>query len=174
MKKIVILIAFLFVSSYVLADGRAKITETPEGYVYDIQSDPASLDSGDVFTGNSFDALPILFWYMQGNLSAYTARDTTVDNYKHSNVPYAEVTYDGSGTDSTGVVLLQGQNNAGTWVTFDTLATAGATAIASPIYLYTGIPYYTNWRVKTTVADITVSSYDATLRVRIIVPKLKG
>lgn len=171
MKKLIALILLVLSFNAFAQKTGVWTDETDEAYVINVVSDKASLDSADVFTSASFDALPIIAHYLSGNTAGYTGRDTTVNNYKHNNIVYATVIYNGSGTDSTGVVKLQGLAPDLTWNTFDTLATAGATPCSSPIYLFDGIPLYKDWRVTTTVADITASSYDATLYIQIIVPK---
>jgi len=171
--KTALALILLFVASlgYAQKTDYASIRETPEAYIIEVVSS-SDLDSGETYISKAFDASAIIAWYLQGNLADYKERDTTVNNYKHSNVLYPTVIYNGSGTDSVGVPKLQGKGLDGTWTTFDSLQTAGATPCSlSPLYFYNGVPLYSEWRITFTVADITVSSYDATFYFELIVPK---
>lgn len=156
MKTLVltILLTLLCISSYPQV---TKVTETPEAYIITVQSAKGSLDSGDVFESNPFDATSIIACVIDSTAKAFIR---------------AQVIYNGSGTDSTGTVLVQGVGADGSYNTFDTLGTNGATPFATTLFNpKIGLVYYKEWRIKTTVPDITVSSYDATFYAEIIVPK---
>lgn len=174
MKKIFALLILcaltLVFSAY--TDNGIKTDESTD-YMYVVSWKVTGLDSSTAnatVTSAGFDAKPFIDWFLQGNLAAYTLRDTTVGNYIHSNYIYSQITVNGTGTaDSLNYVYLQGKGPDNAWYTFDTLNTAKATPCQTIINLVSQ-NYYTQWRIKINVADLTVSMYAGEFNIKIFSP----
>jgi len=79
------------------------------------------------------------------------------------NFLYYNIWYNGSGTDSTGLVFLESMEPPGDrWIIVDTLKTNDTTGYQGIVELRRKSGMY---RVRTTYADITVSGYDAKMEI---------
>lgn len=168
--KTLIALFFLFLSSFLYAQ---------QGNVQDFSTDnlvikqwyATDLDSAETFHSDGFGAEDFISNYIRGNSNGFTLRDTTVNNYLHSNDSYAEVNINGSGSvDSASIVTISGLDVAGNWVVFDTLATAKSTSIRTTVSLFTA-PFFTQWRFDITGANLTVSGFDMVVLIKLICPK---
>ena len=168
-----LIIIFLFLASLVAYGQTNNIThdnatpflEVVDWYVTDI-------DSAETAHSDGFGAEEFINSYLRGNQNLWQLIDSTaVDGYFYSNHPFAEVYANGTGSiDSLSLVTLSGMNVNGSWVVFDTLATNKSTAIRTEITLSI-LPFFTQWRIDATGADLTASGYDIVVRVKLICPK---
>lgn len=170
MKKIIATIFFLFVPFMLYAqDGLVHDYSTEALEV--IEWDVSDVDSAETAHSSGFGAEEFVSNYLRGVNSAWTGRDTTSDVYIKSNDCYAESYVNGTGSvDSLSLLTLSGLNVNGSWVVFDTLKTNKTSAIKTVITPGL-LPYFTQWRVDATGADLTVSGYDMAVKVKLICPK---
>lgn len=181
MKKIIALIAFLIIGLSAVAQPTDYGIKTEfndkslkNEYLFMVTWKVTGLDTSTAnatATSSGFDATPFIASYLQGDLTNYTTRDTTVDNYIHSNYIYAQVTINGTGSaDSLAYVYLQGLGVNGTYYTFDTLNTAKTTPCQTIINL-AGQRLYTQWRIVVNVKDLTESMYAGEFNIKIFARK---
>lgn len=128
------------------------------------------------------DYLETIIWYVTDVDSAETAEsvgfgaEEFINNFLLAGNDstakcYAEVYVNGTGSvDSLSLLTLSGLNVNGAWIVFDTLATNKATAKRTLLSFHT-LPYFTQWRIDATGADLTASGYDMIVRVKLICPK---
>lgn len=171
-KTLLFLISILLFTAITLADERLDVVEYDNAtYIHYYIT---GLDSGETFTSPAFNAVNAIWWYMQGNITNYTQRDTTINNYLHSNDIYAEIIINGTGAiDSAGLVKIEGLAGDASWVVFDTLATTKNTPKRDVITFWTA-PFYKEWRFTGSIADLTASAYNVRVDITLIIPKRRA
>jgi len=173
MKKIIGLIILLIaVNVFAQVDGVWLRKVYDEGYKYTYQKN--DLDSTEIWTTLAVDMTSAIALILTSEIGLTSVDTSSFNTYRRPYSPYITVVYDGSGVDSLSLLVLQGQAPDGSWNAMDTLNTKGATPIYTRITFHPNIPYYTEWRIVATVADLTVSSFDGILSLEIFIPKRKG